>query len=533
MATSAPSRPRNGSWLELAVFGGVGIACALSVMLAQYPRTTHVDTAEIHMLSTLGFVLNTGKHPPLLPWLVHAVDLIVPIGRNGLMVLAFANMMIGVYAVWRVARLVVGVERAALAVALLGLNPYSMWLAMKFNHNAILMSLWPLCIWAFLACLRRPTMARGALLGVAAAAGVLAKYYVLLLLAALLLISLVWRGRAAFWRAPGPWTALAVFAALLAPHVYVTYIADGRALATLFHDTAFERLNPLVHALEPTEAVHVTPWRMLRGNLLALMPMGLGLAALAWAQRGRWVAGGLPKPVARPGREDHTWMIATTVAMPLAATVVIAYAFALPATANWTSPVFTVLPVLLAGFLSAPSQRLRVILARVAALAGVAMIAAGPLVLYANFKNGSRWVVSPLAEAADEAAAVWQASIGTRAAILMGNQALANTGSLELPWRPLSWPAFNRAGAPFSQAMVDQAGFVGFCLDREKICNAQALVIIRDSGGFACRVSHRRTHWGLIGPEQVTHVYIVPPKGSRQTRETATRACRDVIIAPE
>src|SRR5262245_35081606 len=145
----------------------VGIAWGLCVLFSQYPGYTHIDTAEIFMWSRQGFVLNAGRHPPLLPWLVHAVDLVLPVDRYVLLAIALANMLLGAYAVWRIAVLVVGADRAPLALLLYGLMPFTTFQAMKLNHNAILISLWPLTVWAFIACLRQPTLARGALLGVA------------------------------------------------------------------------------------------------------------------------------------------------------------------------------------------------------------------------------------------------------------------------------------------------------------------------------------------------------------------------------
>jgi len=81
--------------------------------------------------------------------------------------LAAFNVTLAAYAVWRIACLTVGEARAPLVAAIYWLSPYTVWHAVKFDHNAILLSTWPLVVWAFLLSVRDPKWWRGLILGLA------------------------------------------------------------------------------------------------------------------------------------------------------------------------------------------------------------------------------------------------------------------------------------------------------------------------------------------------------------------------------
>ena len=146
------------------------LACTALALLDVYPGDVHQNTAEIYMWSTLGFELIYSRHPPLLPWIVGALNHLVTVNYVVLAALAAFNVTLAAYAVWRIACLTVGEARAVLVVAIYWLSPYTVWHAVKFDHNAILLSTWPLVVWAFLLSIRDPKWWRGLILGLASAA---------------------------------------------------------------------------------------------------------------------------------------------------------------------------------------------------------------------------------------------------------------------------------------------------------------------------------------------------------------------------
>jgi 4-amino-4-deoxy-L-arabinose transferase-like glycosyltransferase len=160
------------------------LACTALALLNAYPGDVHRNASEIYMWSTLGFELIYARHPPLLPWIVGGLNHLVPVNYFVLAALAAFNVTLAAYAVWRIACLTVGEARAVLVVAIYWLSPYTVWHAVKFDHNAILLSTWPLVVWAFLLSLRDPKWWRGLILGLASAAAIYAKYTSALLLVA-------------------------------------------------------------------------------------------------------------------------------------------------------------------------------------------------------------------------------------------------------------------------------------------------------------------------------------------------------------
>jgi 4-amino-4-deoxy-L-arabinose transferase-like glycosyltransferase len=243
------------SWFGYAVF-------------SVHPGFVHEDLAETSMWAGLGFSWGYTKHPPLLPWCVGAVGLVLPITWITLAALAAVNLTVAALAVWRIAAMTVGPDRASLAILLFCLSPYTTTQAIKLNHNSVLLSLWPLAVLAFLRLIQQPTALRGAVLGGACALAVLAKYTSILLTLGICVAALIHTRRWTIIRSPAPYVAALVFCIVLAPHV-VWMRADN--------------YTTLDHAFHTLALIGVVPWTMLRTNLIGLLPMLLATAALiAW-----------------------------------------------------------------------------------------------------------------------------------------------------------------------------------------------------------------------------------------------------------
>jgi hypothetical protein len=77
----------NGALFFLFFF----LACTALAVLHYYPGDVHLNTAQIYMWSTLGFHLVYQNHPPLLPWIVWALNHVVPVNYFVLAALAAFN----------------------------------------------------------------------------------------------------------------------------------------------------------------------------------------------------------------------------------------------------------------------------------------------------------------------------------------------------------------------------------------------------------------------------------------------------------
>src|SRR5262249_25216853 len=110
-------------------------------------------------------------------------------------------------------------EKRVVALALLTLIPFFNFHVLKFDHNAVLMPLWPLATLCFLRSFETRSLGWAALAGGAAALAMLGKYWSIFLLAGLGVAALVAPRRGPYFRSGAPWVTIAVGALVLAPHV--------------------------------------------------------------------------------------------------------------------------------------------------------------------------------------------------------------------------------------------------------------------------------------------------------------------------
>ena len=121
--------------------------------------------------------------------------------------------------VWLMARPLVGPVGALVAILVLDGLHYFHYTAAKFNHDVIQLPLWALAGYAFHAGLRHGRVAHWLLLGLAIGLALWAKYFVVVLAVPLALFLLFDRDARKALATPGPWIALAVALAVMAPHL--------------------------------------------------------------------------------------------------------------------------------------------------------------------------------------------------------------------------------------------------------------------------------------------------------------------------
>ena len=164
----------------------------------------------------------SAKHPPLFAWVTGAWFSVFPQIDTAYHVLSYTNVVVGLLGVYRLAQVIERQDLALPAVILLSMAfPYST-LAVKFNANAILLSVWP---WVAVAwCHSIRTSGRAGLiwsvgLGVSAALAMLGKYYSGVFLLALFLAALSSKQGRQWFTTPKPWLTLLVFCLCLLPHL--------------------------------------------------------------------------------------------------------------------------------------------------------------------------------------------------------------------------------------------------------------------------------------------------------------------------
>lgn len=478
----------RGQWIFGVVFFVMWSAFAL---IKVYPGTVHFDLSELYMWSTLGFKLGYVKHPPLLTWIVGAIGYVVPLNWVTLTLLGVVNISIGAFAVFHVAKLTLGERRAMLAVALFCLSPYATWHAVKLDHSSALVSLWPLTVWAFLLALREPTAKRGIILGLASALAMYGKYSSALLLFALFIAALANPRRAQIFKSPAPYVATGVLLVLFAPHLW--WVASDSWSTVKFASKA----------VVPTKAL---PLGMLSSNLMRSLPV-LAAFALLW----QFVKTNRADLNTKPENSIYQREIIIILAITYSLTIIITAVMGLRASANWSMPIFALLPVFLAGLLREPSdeqlQQIRRFL--IGLMSALPFIAAAILAI--GFKQNNRNIVQPQNEIAREAAGLWSRTFHEPVGVVAGSIRYSAAASLELPEHPRAWVQFDDYWW-ITPEIIAKRGVLGFCADDDMDCRKRAGDIVTARNGWSCTVTRRRTLWTMQGRPSTAEIYIVPPQ---------------------
>jgi 4-amino-4-deoxy-L-arabinose transferase-like glycosyltransferase len=148
------------------------------------------------------------------------------------------------------ARKLVGGVGALVAIMITDGLHFFHFTAVKFNHDVVQLPLWALAGYAYWAALRGGRMLHWILLGVAVGLALWAKYFVVVLAVPLALFLVLDRDARKSLATPGPWVALAVAAAVMAPHIVWLVQNDFLPFAYAEH-RARPFQQPLDYVIQP------------------------------------------------------------------------------------------------------------------------------------------------------------------------------------------------------------------------------------------------------------------------------------------
>jgi 4-amino-4-deoxy-L-arabinose transferase-like glycosyltransferase len=203
----------------LAVLAVYWAAWSLYGVIAKSSQDVHFDMGEAVVWSHESMA-GTPKHPPLSAWLAWLWFHVFPQADWAYHMFAILLAVVALFAAWKVSAQFLSGEKRVAGLALLMLVPFFNFHALKYNANAVMIPLWALATWAFIASFesRKPLIA--ALAGIAAAAAMLGKYWSIFLLLGLGVAALAHPGRRAYFRSSAPWITIAVGALALTPHLW-------------------------------------------------------------------------------------------------------------------------------------------------------------------------------------------------------------------------------------------------------------------------------------------------------------------------
>ena len=490
------------------LFAAVFLGAAALTLGLRVPTFVHHDTSEAVMWGHSGWAAGFWKHPPLLPAIIRAWSYILPLGPLSLSLLTALNMTVCAWAVWMIARMppakvaaagAADVQQAGtVAIILLACLPFTSVMAIKLNHNSVLIALWPLTVLAFLRAVDRPTMLRGALFGLAAAAAVLAKYYSLLLLAGCLAASFAVPIRAwKFYRGPAPYVAVATFALAMTPHLVWMLERAASPLAYAFNAGA---ANPAAATRGPAMALTFalqTPFLVLSMALMAWLP---------WRLR--------PAKSENVTRHRHERALITLTLVPFVLTIILVFAFNLRGAVAWAMPVFVCLPAVVAARIGQLPDRVFQLAPRIALIAIAAAVIAGQIGVRLAVARGADGISEPRREIAEAVTGFWHATQTGPLQIVAGDNRLTSAAVIFSPDHPQGWPSFSATQAPWIDPTVAaKSGFIALCRPADAACIDLAT---QASNGRAirCMLKRRVEHLAAAGPWFEVAIFLVPAAAS-------------------
>ena len=396
-------------------------------------------------------------HPPLVPWVVAGFLNIFGINNLSYVVLAQVNIALALTAIWFLARQFVSARVALTAVCLLEFVPYYSFLSQRFNHSAMLISLWALTtLFAYFA-LHRQRLSDWIVLGLLAVASMLCKYYSVTLLVAIgLVFVLTVRGRAT-WRTLGPYVAVALFTVAMALHVQHVIL---NKVGTIEHIGDYFNFSSLAWRWPPV--------KFLLAQLVYALPAFIVfvLAIPGDQSQHRWYH--LFKKVS--WQESHSLIYMVTF-FPLLATAVPGLLLGVDISSRWGGPLLGMLGLLL--IFQYPTHLSVVHCRRVVAGAFVWVVLLPVAILTAH---GLGWVVDeakafPGKELAGTITKSWHTAHGTPLRLVAGGLVAPDSIAFHSPDHPSVLQHLNFKRSPWvERAEIDEHGIAVVCLLTDTVC---------------------------------------------------------------
>jgi 4-amino-4-deoxy-L-arabinose transferase-like glycosyltransferase len=293
-------------------------------------RNLQLDLAEDLALGR-EWQLGYWKHPPLPWWLADLVHRIT--GHvDAVYVLGPLAAALCFYAVWLLARELVGELKALIAVAALqGIHYYNLSVV-KFAHDQLQLPFWAFTGLFFWRALVRGRNLDWGLAGVFLAGAFWSKYAAFALAATLGLVLLIDPFARRAWRTPGPYIMAAAFAIVLAPNVWWLVTHDFMPLH--YVDSRAVTATRWYHVI-------VFPMHWIGGQTLQLAPALLLLCLLYLPFRPRG-------PERAPAAANNSFarsIIAALALGPFAVTTVAAIVLGRRPVVFWSYPMWSFLPL--------------------------------------------------------------------------------------------------------------------------------------------------------------------------------------------
>jgi 4-amino-4-deoxy-L-arabinose transferase-like glycosyltransferase len=464
-------------------------------VIAKSSQDINADMGEM-VVWTRELALGYPKHPPLLAYILWLWFKVFPLADWAYLLLAVVTVSAGIFLAVELCAEWIGREKLAAVPFLLAAIPFYNFLGLKFDQNSVLIPLWALAMWAFIRALDTRHVAWAALAGLAAAAAMLSKYWSAFLLVALAAAALSYTKRREYFRSAAPWVTSGVFLVLIAPHVWwlvannfppITWVTTRR-LAASFGDT----LGSMAEYLGGTAGYAAVALALV---LLFVRP---GRAALA--------DGLLP--------HDERRIAAILFWMPLLLPLLAALFTGASLLSLWSTPALNLLPVMLLGSSLVAAPRIAVLrIASVVTLLTLLIVAASPLVAFAQLKNGvenNAAYARVLMEATERE---WHKTTDKPLKLIAGPFALVSSAAFYGKDQPSTYAHFSKYLSPWADdGRIARGGMAILCEDIPLCLHFMEQVAAPFGGGRRADVTLTRRWLAFESAPKRFVILIVAPK---------------------
>jgi 4-amino-4-deoxy-L-arabinose transferase-like glycosyltransferase len=438
------------------------------------------------------------KHPPLFAWITAAWFSVMPRIDFAYFALSALNAMLGLLGVAALARRFLAPEAAAFAALALAVSPLYTSLAIKFNANSVLLSVWPWTAYFFVAYLQDGRRRDAVACGMLGALAMLGKYFSGVLALALPVAALVvphWRRRLG---GAAPWLALAAGLALLAPHIAWMFEHDFSTLRFASTRSAGGRLDALLRLANYTLA-----------QVGYLLPSLLFLLwALPGSRRGQALRS-VGRAFVQPSLRRELWWLSMA---PMAVVAAIALLVGTQMASVWGMAQWFALTALWIAVWERDGIEPRVAWLRSALpVLWVVVLLAAAAVGYADARRGSEAASVPRAELAKRAHELWRARTGGALAWVGGPGADAMSVAFYAPGKARWWSPADPKSTPWANAAeIGRDGSLLVCATHDAACRTAAQARVAEP---PTRISVRKRAWGIeLAPHAYDLYFLLPSR---------------------
>lgn len=436
------------------------------------------------------------SHPPLFAWVTAAWFSVMPRTDFSYYALSALNAGVGLLGVHALAKRFLSREAALLATLALAVSPMYTSLAIKFNANAIQLSLWPWAVAMYVGFMQEGRPRQLIVCAVLTALAMLGKYFSAVLALSMLVVALAipaWRVRLRGW---APWMAVAAGLLVLAPHLL--WMAEHAFTTLKFAQTrsAGETGPALLRLLNfvVAQILYLLPSFAF---LLLAVPRGQRLRAVALVSQG----------LLRPQRQAELWWLTWTPLLVIVGIVVVRHTemASVWGIALWYSATTWWLALLDRQGLPPRSDGL----GRAMLVIWLIVLTLAAVVGLSNARQGKEDAAAPRAELAHLAQSVWREQMGTDLRVVTGSVTESRSVAFYADGNIRWWNMMAPQTTPWLSAdEVRKTGLLIVCAAEDRACLAAARDLVAQA---PVAISVHKTAWGREQEPRQFQLYLLAP----------------------